>query len=1259
MALPPWLLDRWLAAAVLLLALVGAGAFGLLRSRRPRLALGLGLAALVLALLAAGGLGLSSLVAWWALGAAAAAFVSLAALLLLTGAWSRHAALAVAVLALVALGGVALSPLGEVLADAGRSGLEMRLKEPWWLALLALIPLFVVLGQRRLNRAEARPWVSLVLRCLLVALLALAMAEPYVPQTSKNITVLFVVDRSLSVPEELEPDPNETGKFVDRRTARVLRFINDAVAKRGRGHERDRAGLIVFGRRPRLELPPGDAPRFRLESLPTAEDGNYTDIGAALKLALASFPGGTAKRVVLISDGNENLGSAEEQANQARAQGVQIDVLPLAPGYRNEDEVLVEGVEAPKEVSEGTAVRINVLVRSFNPNLVIGSLTLKQITGTESEVTVPLGPGGELGVTVSPVEAPARGVRIDEIKEGSAADKARLTRGTEIVRVDSREVGSRAELDAALARIVAEAKAKAEAKGKTEPLKARLTLRHPNPTQTLETKDPVYLRLGLNPIAFERPLRKEHSSYSYEAEFRPRAVADLHRVDADGRPIVLRKGLPGDRIQNNRAATHVIARGQGAILVVENEKGNHGELVAELAAAGGGRRFKVSLATVDDLPADKDALLTFLSRFDCLVLANVPADRVSEEQRDAIRANTEDQGCGLVMIGGPDSYGAGGWQNTAVEKALPVDCDIRSLKVQGKGGLVLIMHASEMADGNKWQKKIAKLAIERLGPGDEVGVLDFSGFKMRWFLPMQAVGPNRRAILERIDTLTPGDMPDFDPALKMAHAALSDPDKGFAAKHVIAISDGDPRQNDKALLQRIRDDKITIAAVGVATHGPQQDRDMKSMASPGRWYKVDDPRKLPAIYIKETRLVSQSFVQKARFKPRVVPGGPLENWKELPFVQGYVRTTPKPTVLAQVAAWTPKFKEGQEFPLVAYWPYGLGRSVAFTSDAGRPEFWAREWVAAGKFAAFWESVVGWSMRPKESGNLRLHTEVRDGKVRVTVEARKENRPDTGLRLRGAITAPSNRAGKQQRLNFTQRNSGVYEAEVKAEEAGSYFVNVQAVRPKGKDKAEDEAVDGVRGGVTLSYSPEFAMVETNEPLLKRLAEITEGKAYADDDEALAEAVRAGELFRRAPERVKSALPFYFWLLFLAGGLLFLDVASRRLAFDPAAVAEQGERTWARLRGFPAPPPRIAESVGRLQARRPVGEEVARGRRFEGSLRLDVPSGADATAPSRAGGRVAERPETTAPGQAEEQPADFLERMLKKKKQVQDERDQDKP
>src|SRR5262249_28295655 len=152
------------------------------------------------------------------------------------------------------------------------------------------------------------------------------------------------------------------------------------VARRGVGHERDKAGIIVFGRRPRLELPPSDAPNFNWTEVATTIDPTYTDISAAIKLALASFPEGTAKRIVLISDGNENLGSAEEQARLGKQNGVQIDVVPLAVGYRNENEVMVERVEAPPRTELGSRVPIRVLVRSANPNVVVGRLELKQIS---------------------------------------------------------------------------------------------------------------------------------------------------------------------------------------------------------------------------------------------------------------------------------------------------------------------------------------------------------------------------------------------------------------------------------------------------------------------------------------------------------------------------------------------------------------------------------------------------------------------------------------------------------------------------------------------------------------------------------------------------------------------------------------------------------------------------------------------------------------------------------------------------------------
>ncbi len=1061
-----YLTAHWCPAVLLGLALAMLAALRLLSHRRIRWFTSLLVLSLVLAVASVGGLALPPRWGGWLLVFAAALFVGLFLLLAFSGAWWRSLAYSVAVLALLGAGGLWLNAAGASALEMVRDLRGLTFLHPWWLLLFLLIPLFFLLSAPRLNRSEPRPWVAVGLRSAGVICLALALAEPQLRQPNDHVTVLFVVDRSQSIPEEMVDDPG--GGKKDQRERRIRDFINSAVAQRGARHERDRAGLIVFGRRPRLELPPSDAPRFNLKELPNTPDGNYTDIAAALKLAMASFADDTGKRIVLISDGNENLGNAEEQARLAHTLGVEIDVLPLAAGQTNEDEVLVERVEAPPVIEQGARVPVRVLIRSHNPNRVIGRVILKQI--------------------IEGQKAPAAEVRT------------------------------------------------------------------------------VALRRGLNVVTFTRKLTDEQRSYSYEAEFLPERVED-------DKGEVLKRELPGDRVQNNRAATHVVARGQRRILLLEGKAGEHRFLLEKLREAGRAK-FKIVAEPIAllDRYKDRDKLSVFLSNFDCVILANVAADQVSEEQQEVIRGNTHEQGCGLVMIGGPDSFGAGGWQNTPVEKALPVDSEIKSLQVLGKGGLVLIMHASEMADGNLWQKKIAKLAVERLGPADEVGVLYYD-FATKWHIKLQQIAGNKASILAQIDKMTPGDMPDFDPALQMAHQALIDPKKELATKHVIIISDGDPVCT-LALLPPMKKDKVTVTTVGVACHGANEDQKMADIAkaTKGRAYSVKNPRNLPAIYIKESRLVSQSFVHEKRFTPQVLfRSGPTDRLPDpVPQLGGFVRTTPKASPLVEVPMQTPRFAD-QEFPLLAYWHYGLGKAVAFTSDAGEPKFWARDWTRAGAagqgamYGKFWEQVIDWSLRPTESRRLNMTTEYRDGKIRILVDARTDdNQPDVHLKLRGGITPPSQRAddaGPKRELRFTQTNSGQYEAEVKAEEAGSYFLSAQAVRTKkikGRDGQEheiEEGVDSVRAGVTLPYSPEFAELASNTPLLERLRELTGGRRYEEDEILLADAAKSGAVFRPAPERVKSLLPLWYWLVYLSAVLLLADVAVRRLAIDPQRIADR--------------------------------------------------------------------------------------------------------
>jgi uncharacterized membrane protein len=1189
-SLPPtWFADLLVAVGLLL------GLFALLRrARRRAWPVGLLATAGGLALAGAGG-HLPVPAALWVGVGGVGLLALLMLVLLLSGWWSEALGWVGGALLALGFGGVGAHYAGDWLVEGGKVVASLEFLEPWWLLGLLLIPLLVFLSYRSLaGLGPVRRWVALGLRCLLVLLLVLALAEARLRRQSENTTVLFLVDRSLSIPEE--PGVDAKGDRVDLRWERLRKFINEAVEHRGPKHVHDKAGLIVFGRRPRLELPPSDAPRFNFQEVQGAIDGNYTDIGGAIKLALASFPEKTGKRIVLITDGNENLGSAEEQARLAKENGVEIDVLPLAADKRNENEVLVQSIEAPPLVEQGAQLPIRVLIRSFNPNVVVGTLTVKQSSEGGQTVDVPGSPRKNVALTP-----------------------------------------------------------------------------------------------GLNSFSFRQPLTPEQRSYTYEAEFLPEFVAN-----DQGKPITA--GLPGDRPQNNRATTHVVARGQRRILLIEPHVGDHQFLVDTLTKSTS--KFQVDTISVEKLPQEKDRLAVLLSNYDCVILANVPASDVaegnvgenvtssiSEQQQEVIRSNTHDQGCGLIMVGGPNGFGAGGWRGTPVEKALPVDCDIKSVEIGGRGGLVLIMHASEIAEGNRWQKIIAKLAINKLSSEDMIGVLHYAwggpggGTGHQWHIPFQVVGENRGRLTALVESLMPGDMPDVDPAFQKAYDELTKPAYELTTRHIIFISDGDHWEASNAMLKKMQTAKITCTTVCITSHGQQEERKMAAVAraTNGRFYSVKNPNNLPAIYVNETRVVSQSLLYERKFQPReVFRAGPTEKLPDtLPPLYGFVRATAKPSQLVEMPMITPEIV-GQSFPLLAYWHYGLGKAAAFTSDARTnpgKKYWDRDWAESPMYVKFWEQLIDWTLRPIESKRLAMTTEYKDGKVRVIVEARDDrDKPEIHLSLRGGVTTPGEADdARRVELQFEQKDPGQYVAEFKAEDAGSYFLNAQAVHKvavkdkDGKVKGEvEEGFDSIRSGVTIPYSPEFADLESNTALLERLRAMTDGKSYQDDAAALAAVARDGDdyVFRPTSPRFFPLQPIWYWLLVTAGVVLFCDVAVRRIALEPLVLVTKAQAVWDRLRGRRQVAERVPEFIERLKSRKvQIGESMQRERatrRFEpGEGPVAAPSGGAELAeppPSRPA-RAAPRP-TLAPHQEGEEPADYASRLLKAKKRVWQDRDKDK-
>lgn len=210
---------------------------------------------------------------------------------------------------------------------------------PGALWLLLLVPLFAALGYWLGVRRGRVARAALLWRLAVVSLLVIGLAEPLVASGAGSGGAVFVVDRSASIGEEARDAAD--------------RWLKDALAA---APGTRRAAVVEFGAKPVLTTPPGAAGDLvSSEATDASIDPAFTDVASALGLARA-LPLGGGQRIVLLSDGAENIGAAVDQAAQAALEDVPIDVVPLA-GVSDAD-LRVEGLSAPSSAWEGEPITV-------------------------------------------------------------------------------------------------------------------------------------------------------------------------------------------------------------------------------------------------------------------------------------------------------------------------------------------------------------------------------------------------------------------------------------------------------------------------------------------------------------------------------------------------------------------------------------------------------------------------------------------------------------------------------------------------------------------------------------------------------------------------------------------------------------------------------------------------------------------------------------------------------------------------------------
>lgn len=672
---------------------------------------------------------------------------------------------------------------------------------------------------------------------------------------------------------------------------------------------------------------------------------------------------------------------------------------------------------------------------------------------------------------------------------------------------------------------------------------------------------PVELNEGLNVMSVPVPATRSGAE-RFEAVFEPEVLA--------GR-------VTGDSVaENNRSLAVTFVAGEPRVLILADTAEEAEPLLRVLSDAN----IQAEVRPGNQAPQS----LTEWNGYEAVVLLNQPAFSFTQRQQEELRQYVHDAGGGVIMVGGPNTFGAGGWIGSAFEDALPLKLDPPQKRQMPRGALALVIHSVEMPEGTFWGKKVAESAVNALSRLDFVGINEFSwDGGTRWVHALQPIGDGT-AVKRAIQNLTFGDMPDFRPSIELTLEGLINTNAG--QKHVIIISDGDPTPPSTALLDRYVENRITISTVGVFPHSAGDTSTLRFMSSHtgGRHYEVNTNAGLatiPQIFIKEAQTVRRSLIwEGSPFTPTLV-GVASETLRgipgALPPISGYVVTAERDGL----ALVTMRAREGD--PLAAQWQHGLGRVMAFTSDATTR--WAPSWTQWPVFRAFWEQHLRWAMRPTGSANVRVATENRGESTLITVDALDS----AGERLnfaqfRGRLAKPD---GTGIDVNLRQVGPGRYSAEVPTELAGAYVLSLRyaAADPR----IEGGTLEGsLQAAITRPFADEFRTLRDNAAVLTQIAEMTGGRVLSWDP-------RTDQLWSRdGLEKPVSLSPI--WLaVALAGVTLFLvDVAVRRVRIEPAAIFRAVQRALGRSQS------RDAQQLGSLRAAREkaqarmdrAGEDVER-------------------------------------------------------------------
>ena len=580
--------------------------------------------------------------------------------------------------------------------------------------------------------------------------------------------------------------------------------------------------------------------------------------------------------------------------------------------------------------------------------------------------------------------------------------------------------------------------------------------------------------------------------------------------------------------ENNKANAITEVHGQKPILLISQKKSSYFT----------GLLQDMGVDFVLITPANLHLNLETLAGYSGVIIDNVSANSLTLHGMHVLSAWVKNMGGGLLLTGGKNSYGTGGYYQSPLEEILPVSLELRSEQRKLALALMVVLDRSGSmaapARGGRTKMDLANIAaaeaLKLLSPMDEFGLLAVDT-KAHEVLPLGPVNDKTRMENKVLSVESMGGGIYVYEGLSKAALMLS---KAKAkTRHIILFADAaDAEQPGRywELLKKTSDAGLTVSVIGLGT---QRDRDanlLRKIAKrgKGRVFFTREPRELPRLFSQDTFVAARStFIEES--SPIESTGQLNDLVENIPAfssaLDGYNVVYSKSDATSFLTT-----SDENHTPVLSRWHAGLGRVSCFAGTTSQK--FAGPFIQSQQAGSIFSATISWLTQDRRQfiDNMPVTQQLHNGLWKATLHLDPEREREF-FKQNPEITLLKSSENKEiEKINLTMQ----------WDTADSLSASMQL-------SGKDAVVGIVHLGsdkklrlhpVCMPYSQEYALPGNNEGFekLEKIAMITRG----------AEQIDLGKFWSRMPEtrQYKSiADP----LLILALILFLIEVGHRRTAF----------------------------------------------------------------------------------------------------------------